>query len=202
MFGTILCVAAVTLGVEVGWEPNDNGGLEYIIQIDPDSLRSFSDGRPLRSDFPKDLRGLQTIRFQVGDNKLPRVALAPEKSPLLDPPSIAYPAKATLSPSDIPGPAKRPGKLATNPKSKRLEAQMAAFDDPVESDPPKPKDESPEHKSGAQIAPEKPWPLLYAVVALAVGLAAAFMYLAWVHFGMRSRYRMLLAEHLALTQPT
>ena len=33
MFGTILCVAAVTLGVDVGWKPNGDGGLEYIVQI-------------------------------------------------------------------------------------------------------------------------------------------------------------------------
>ncbi len=198
MFATILCVAAVTLGVDAGWEPNGHGGLEYIVQIDPVQLESLKNGIPYRSDIPKDLRGVQTIRFQFGTEKPPRVALPADTHTLLNPLSVADPAKATPSPSDTAPPSTWPGKLATDLKSKPLVANKANFDDPLESDALKPGDE----ESTVQNDPSKPWPLLWGVAALAAGLSAAFVYLAWIHVGMRSRYRMLLAEHLAMTQPT
>ena len=180
MIGTILCVAAVTLGVEFGWEPNGDGGLEYIVQIDPESLKNLDKGAPLRSDFPRDLRGLETIRFQVGDKKPPRIALAP---PLLPP-------------------AQQPAKLVENPYDKKLPVKKAVFDEeksglagPSKAEPAK------ENERIVKPDPPRPWPLLYAVVVTAIGLAAAFFYLLWIHIGMRGRYRVLLTEHLALGQP-
>ncbi len=203
MFGTIICIAAVTLGVDYGYEPKHDGGLVYIIQIDPASLKSLCDGRPVQSDIPSDVSGLRTIRFQVGDEILPRVALAPEKKPLLDTPTVADTHNATPSPSDVDPHAVQPNELANNPQGKRLVADTANYNDPLESDDaPKANPESSESGNTEQTAPEKPWSLLYGVIALSVGLAAAFIYLAWVHIGMRSRYRMLLAEHLAISQPT
>ena len=181
MIGTIICAAAVTLGVEFGWEPNGAGGLEYIIQIDAESLKNLEKGIAQRSDFPQDLRGLQTIRFQVGDKKLPQVAL----------PSTIAP----LSP-----PEKPPEKLANNPYGKLL-AKKAVFETPSAAD--KPLEAGPEIKkdSGAkkEIADPseatKPWMLLYAASGTAIGLAAAFLYLLWIHIEMRSRYRKLLAAN-------
>ena len=32
MCGTVLCVAAVALGINVGWQPLPDGGMEYVIQ--------------------------------------------------------------------------------------------------------------------------------------------------------------------------
>ena len=185
MIGTILCVAALTLGVEVGWEPNDDGGLEYIVQIDPESLKNLEKGAPLRSDFPRGLRGLQTIRFQVGDKKPPRIALAPPLSP-----SAQQPAKLALP---------------ENPRGKPLSAQKAVFEDPNGPDALSKAEagkENPGEEKAVKPDPQRPWSLLYAVVGTAIGLAAAFFYLLWIHIGMRGRYRMLLAEHLALGQPT
>ena len=176
MIGTILCVAAVTLGVEFGWEPNDDGGLEYIVQIDPESMKNLGKDTPLRSDFPRDLRGLQTIRFQVGEKKLPRIALTPPLSPSAQ---------------------KQPAKLALtdNPPGKPLSAQKAIFEET--SGPDEPSKAAPGEENTSKPDPPKPWPLLYAVACIAIGLAAAFFYLLWIHIGMRGRYRMLLADHLA-----
>jgi hypothetical protein len=173
MIGTILCVAAMTLGVDFGWEPNGDGGLEYIVQIDPESLETLGKGAPLRSDFPRDLRGLQTIRFQVGDKKPPRVALAP---PLLPPDQLAQPE---------------------NSRDKRLSAQPAVYVEPSGPDEPSKAEPGKENENTPIPDPQKPWPLLYVAVGTAIGLAAAFFYLLWIHIGIRSRYRVLLADHLA-----
>lgn len=174
MIGTILCVAAVTLGVEFGWEPNDDGGLEYIVQIDPESMKSLGKGTPLRSDFPRDLRGLQTIRFQVGDKKPPRIALAPPISP-----------SAQQQPAELA--------LTENLHGKPLSAQRAIFEEPSGLDASsKPE---PGKENAVKADPQRPWPLLYAVAGTTIGLAAAFFYLLWIHVGMRGRYRTLLAEH-------
>jgi len=185
MIGAILCVAAVTLGVEFGWEPNDEGGLEYIVQIDPESLKNLDKGAPLRSDFPRDLRGLQTIRFQVGDKKPPRIALAPPLSP---------PAQQS---------AQQPPKQVDHSHGKSLPpVTKAFFEEPSGPDEPSKAGRGEEKESTTKPDPQRPWPLLYAVVGTSIGLAAAFFYLLWIHIGVRGRYRMLLAEHPALGQPT
>ncbi|MBN2296594.1 MAG: hypothetical protein JXM70_29470 [Pirellulales bacterium] len=200
MFGTILCVATLALGVETGWEPNDAGGLDYIIQIDSTQLKHLKEGIPYQSDLPKNLRGLQTIRFQVGDKKLPRIALAPEKKTLPDPPAVVeFPGNKLPSNSTT---SESPKKLADNPATKPIpHVAKAVFDEPLDSKSPA-KEGMPKDETSKKTDPEKPWSLLYGVIALAVGFAAAFTYLSWIHIGMRSRYRHLLAEHIALTQPT
>jgi hypothetical protein len=202
MFGTILCLAAVTLGVEFGWEPNDNGGLEYIIQISPESLEGFQGGKPLWSDFPRDLRGLQTIRFQVGEGELPRKEL-PAKKPIgLELPSINDKKKATSTSSEDAVVVPKPKTVDSAAKIKPAEAEPAIFTSPVESEEPFKSNKLPGKEDANSANAEKPWTLFWAVVSLAVGLAAALVYLVWVHIGMRNRYRSLLAEHLAITHPT
>lgn len=194
MFGTILCVAAVTLGVDYGYEPNENGGLDYIIRIDDHSLESLKKGRAVLSDFPKDLRGLQTIRFQIGGEKPPRIPLSPAQLALLEPPPVDTVAIET-----------QPKELDTSPPGKLMTAEPATYNNSVPSNnAPKPEPKSPDPKSPESISPEQADPeeprlLLYCIIA---GLAATLLYLSWVHFGMRSKYRALLAEHLAITQPT
>ena len=80
MVSTMVCLAAMTLGVDVGWEPSD-GGLEYIIQIEPEMLDSLRDGRVIRSDVRPHLRGeLRTWRIQFGTGPVPQTDL-PEPAP-------------------------------------------------------------------------------------------------------------------------
>lgn len=201
MFGTILCVAVATLGVDTGWEPNGDGGLEYIVQLDPVQLESLKNGIPYRSDLPKDLRGVQTIRFQFGTKKPPRLPLPLGKSVSTGTPSFTNASKATPSPSDASIAAKPPKELDNGPANKMHKAKPAIFQDPVDTNSPSTA-KTPIDESAKQTDPPKSLSLLYGVIALTVGLAAAFLYLSWVHIGMRSRYRMLLAEHLAITQPT
>ena len=49
---TICCVAAATLGINVGWQRLPEGGMEYIIQLDPQSLEALRAGQPVQSDVP------------------------------------------------------------------------------------------------------------------------------------------------------
>ncbi len=43
MCGLVVCLATVVVGIDAGWQPLDGGGVEYLIQIEPqllDALRS------------------------------------------------------------------------------------------------------------------------------------------------------------------
>ena len=41
MNATLLLVAATLFGVDVGWQKREDGGYEYIIQIEPEMLESL-----------------------------------------------------------------------------------------------------------------------------------------------------------------
>jgi len=64
-------LAAATLGLDVGWQPLPDGGFEYIIQIEPETLESLKNGEDLRSEIPPFLRGVRSYRITVGNAPLP-----------------------------------------------------------------------------------------------------------------------------------
>ena len=104
MVGTMVCLAAMTLGVDVGWEPSD-GGLEYIIQIKPEQLDSLrSGGLVIRSDVRPQHRGeLRTYRIQVGTGPVPKTDL----------PASGRPPRAPAAPLPRPKPRKSPRRFPT-----------------------------------------------------------------------------------------
>lgn len=181
MIGTILCAATLALGVQYGWEPNGEGGLEYIVQLDEESIQNLGRGIPFRSDFPRDLQGIETIRFQVGDKRPPKIALP---LPAI-PPTIEK---------------QKPAELADNPGGKPLEAQKAVFEESNKAD--EKKNVPAAAEKSITVEDEKPWPLLYTALGTATGLTAAFFYLLWLHVDMRVKYRMLLAEQIVLGRET
>ena len=65
-------MAAATLGVDYGWQTRDDGGLEYIIQIEPALLQSLKQGDRVISEVHPQVRGVRQFRIQVGDSRLPR----------------------------------------------------------------------------------------------------------------------------------
>jgi len=67
-----LAVVTLVLGIDVGWQPLDEGGLEYIIQIEPQLLGTLQDGQDIVTDIPPDVRGVRTCRVTVGTSRLPR----------------------------------------------------------------------------------------------------------------------------------
>jgi hypothetical protein len=72
----VICAATAFMGVDVGWEPADDGGVEYTIQIPPEWIEMLRAGQTLESDIPSDLAGVRgqfrTIRLETGNRRLPR----------------------------------------------------------------------------------------------------------------------------------
>ncbi len=96
MTGMWAILAATTLGLDVGWQPLPDGGFEYIIQIDQETLESLKNGQDLRSEIPPMLRGVRSYRITVGNATLPRegepplpVVPGPDDSPATDEGSVA-----------------------------------------------------------------------------------------------------------------
>jgi hypothetical protein len=73
MHPAIVLMVGMSLGVDVGWQPLDDGGVEYIIQLEPQALELLGNGDELRSDIPPFLRDkLTSYRIKVGTGELPR----------------------------------------------------------------------------------------------------------------------------------
>lgn len=71
MTAALLIVAASTVGIEVGWQPLSDGGVEYIIQIEPDLLPLLAQDHDITSDVPADL-DVRRYRITVGTGKVQR----------------------------------------------------------------------------------------------------------------------------------
>ena len=69
VIGVLLCA---TLGIDVGWQPLDNGRLEYIVQLEPQLLSTLLDGYPAISRVPSELNDIGSIRIVIGSESLPR----------------------------------------------------------------------------------------------------------------------------------
>ena len=124
MNGVLALVAAATLGIDVGWQPLDDGGFEYIIQLEPQTLDSLRDGQDLSSHLPPSLQGVRTYRITVGNGPLPHKgepppvtagAAAVAKIPATDgtpvttfqnppPPAANVPASPNFAPSGANAP--------------------------------------------------------------------------------------------------
>ncbi len=72
MFAMAIVLAATTTGVDYGWQTNDNGELEYIIQLEPALLEALLAGETIRSEIPPMVEGVRSFRIQVGRDPLPR----------------------------------------------------------------------------------------------------------------------------------
>ena len=67
----LLAGAATTAqAVQFGWQELNGGGIEYIVQVEPELLDSFHD-QGFTSDLPPNMRDVRSIRIVVGKEKLP-----------------------------------------------------------------------------------------------------------------------------------
>ncbi|MBN2024753.1 MAG: hypothetical protein JW809_18385 [Pirellulales bacterium] len=208
MVGAMFCVALATAGIDVGWEPNPRGEVEYIIQIEPETLEAMlkSGQKVIFSDVRPELRGFRGYRVQIGTEKLPRTEL-PEVAatietaakPPLAAPSLGRSAGPGGSPSDDAD--ARPGALAD--RAAVAPRPLGALPMPIvyeEVLPPAPPSHENPVAPPADAKDDRFVPMLV-TAGTAVGLFAALVYLGWIHVGLRHRYQMLLAEHLALSEP-
>jgi len=76
MHGISLLLAAV-IGVDVGWQPTEEGDLEYIIQISPEQLRTLRAGDEIEVGVRPMLRPVRRYRIIVGNEPLPRQTARP-----------------------------------------------------------------------------------------------------------------------------
>jgi hypothetical protein len=212
MCGHIACIAAVLLGVDAGWQPLPDGGIEYIIQIEPQLLETLRSGEPIQSDVPSYVKDVRAYRIVVGTAKLPR-ELPPQggesgtggqgsgakgqgaegQSSIINHQSSIEPAAAPLT---------TPNPFEPTPGSKRIGAQQAGYLEPSAADAhgaskspsesPSPSAQEPVREEPAAAAAEKPWaPLIVALFTL-FGSLGANVYLGWITWYTRSRYRALV----------
>ena len=73
MFGIAVFVAWAAVGVDYGWQPTNDGQLEYVIQIEPTLLESMRNGEEIASEIVPEARGVRRFRIRVGTRPVPRI---------------------------------------------------------------------------------------------------------------------------------
>lgn len=71
MTGLLVCLSAAALGVDYGWQPIAGGGIEYVIQIEPQMLDALKRGEDVSSALPAGAQNIRRYRILVGDATLP-----------------------------------------------------------------------------------------------------------------------------------
>ncbi len=181
------------VGINVGWQPLPEGGMEYIIQLDPQTLEALKAGETIHSDVPPSAGEVRAYKIVSGTKKLPRINLAEANSP--PPAKLADRAQLPSNPTQT-ATADQSSKFSSTPlpeaAQKPLIASPAAYLEQAES------------SSGSAVAspkhamekeePAKPWMPL---IVTALGLFASFggnVYLVWIFADLRRRYRMLQSK--------
>ena len=189
MGSTMFLVAAVALGVDAGWQPLPDGGLEYLIQIEPHMLESLKAGEEIASDIPPTLTDIRSYRITVGTGKLPR-----EQAPKTAvEPELTAPREPLESAADrAPFPPERvPRELPLPTDTEPLAGQLAVFNQEQEAGPSGAATE-PDVSESSDEPSSKPWfPLTLALAGL-FGSTGGMLYLGWVAWDYRRRYKALL----------
>jgi hypothetical protein len=192
------------VGIDYGWQPVADGGFEYIIQIEPETLDSLKKGQDIFSQLPPKLRGIRAYRITVGTGPLPHEGEPP-------PESLTH-ATETEPRARSPGAADKaaPGAIQPEPDSQPLAAQKTGYEqhgpeavspkvdmrDPAaNNDGGSPSDLLPRGFDASGDAPrQQAWvPLTAALVALFVSLGVNF-FLGWTTVAQRGRYRSVVAR--------
>lgn len=100
MGSSLICIATVLLGVDVGWQPLPEGGVAYLIQIEPEAVEGLRRGMTVSSDILPMVRDVRAFRITVGRETLPREL---PQEPYIDD-TVAVPAGETPEDSWPGGP--------------------------------------------------------------------------------------------------
>ena len=103
MNGAALVLATLSLGVDYGWQPTEQGDLEYIIQIEPELIQSLLEGREISSEVFPDLKDVRRFRIRVGDQEVPRETPSPVDPPTVEETVEAVEDQPAADASDVSG---------------------------------------------------------------------------------------------------
>jgi hypothetical protein len=209
MFAHVLCFCTVVIGINVGWQPLQEGGMEYVIQLDPQSLEALRSGEPIQSDIPPGAGEVRSFKFYSGTERPPRIS--PPARPIQSPPasrteSARMPASNSpdiqksstdrLSNQEAETPvqtAPSPRTLNPDPAGKPLAARSAAFNEPADGAA-KSQAASQNRPEEKKAEPSKPWmPLILVSLGLFASLGGN-AYLTWIFSDLRRRYQAALAK--------
>ncbi|MCD4728192.1 MAG: hypothetical protein K8R46_11050, partial [Pirellulales bacterium] len=169
----LISIAVATLGVDYGWKRLPDGGSEYIIQLNRQTLDALRDGQPIQSDVMPDAGKVQSFRIVVGDEKLSRDK--PLRKPTVQ--------TAVVKPPQLP-----PNPLLPNAAVKPLAGRQATYTQP-EKNTAKDKPKPPSPPKAVAEQPAKPWlPFTLTLFGLFASLGAN-AYLGWISWGLRRRRR-------------
>lgn len=100
MISAVWFVVAASIGIDVGWQPVEDGGYEFLLQIEPEQLERLKAGEALTSDLPALPGRVVRVHWLVGNDSLPQTTL-PAASPQDATPSNAA-AAAETPPAESP----------------------------------------------------------------------------------------------------
>lgn len=111
MYAIALLVSWAAVAVDYGWQPTQDGQLEYIVQIAPAELDAMKNGEEIISEIHPDARGVRRFRIRVGRGELPRVGHVPPDSgsAAADGAARGAPATGSVLPPNLSGPALEQG---------------------------------------------------------------------------------------------
>ncbi len=210
----LVLLATAALGVEVGWEPLPGGGHEYTIQIEPQLLGMLERGtEEIFSEVPPEL-DVRRYRIKVGTGQLPRnlgqpatpEPGQPDRPPPADndfdnlPPAGENDAGGLSGvesepPEDnaasAPAAAQPPEKLPMDGQASGP-IEQAGFDSPSDES----QDAAPvrARKPALPDEPGRPWSVLVGSVVLLCCSLGANVYLGWIAWDARHRYRSAVAK--------
>ena len=75
MISAVWFVVAASIGIDVGWQPVDEGGYEFLLQIEPEQLENLKSGEALTSDLPELPGRVVRVHWLVGTDPLPQISL-------------------------------------------------------------------------------------------------------------------------------
>jgi hypothetical protein len=77
----LLFIGVAVLGHEVGWERLPDGGMEYVIQLDPAAIDALRRGQSIHSDILSAAGEVRAYRIVLGAGRLRRDAPLPRPAP-------------------------------------------------------------------------------------------------------------------------
>jgi hypothetical protein len=183
MLAQILCISVGILGINVGWRPMDDGGMEYIIQLDTQSLEALKSGEPIQSDVHPEAGDIRSYKIILGAEKPPRInsPLKSAQTPAGKNPDRRA-ASAPKQREDAPQgrDSASPRSLLPDPAIKPLSVESAAYN--------KSADQS-EASAAKNAESARPWMTLILVLLCLFASLAGNVYLFWIFADLRRRCR-------------